>query len=56
MTKIEVLDDVIELLIRKAAEEDQQNRNLRPKSSEQLLSRSEKENGVYSSPDYRKQA
>lgn len=55
MTKIDVLDEVIEILIRKAMEDDPVKQNLEQKSKDQN-SRSEKEDGVYSAICYRKQA
>ncbi|PYG87003.1 hypothetical protein LY28_02381 [Ruminiclostridium sufflavum DSM 19573] len=54
MTKTDVLDDIIELLIKKAAEDERQKHDLKKRSNE--LARGEKENGVYSSSSYRKQA
>jgi len=55
MTKIDVLDEVIEILIKKAMEDDPMKHNLEQKSKDQI-SRGEKEDGVYTSTCYRKQA
>lgn len=55
MTKIDVLDEVIELLIKKAMNDEPPKQNLKNRSSEHIL-RGGNENGVYSSSGYRKQA
>lgn len=55
MTKTDVLDEVIEILIKKAMEDDPLKQNLVQKSKDQI-SRGEKKDGVYASTCYRKQA
>jgi len=55
MTKTDVLDEVIEILIKKAMEDDPLKNKIEQKSKDQI-SRGEKEDGVYASTCYRKQA
>jgi hypothetical protein len=55
MTKTDVLDEIIEMLIKKAIEDEPPKQSLKY-SSRELISRGEKENGIYSSSGYREQA
>jgi len=53
MTKVDVLDDVIEMLIKKAMDEETPKHNSTQESYKQIL-RGEKVNGLYSSSGKRK--